>query len=199
MKTFVSALLLIALGTPALGASGESSAVVPYPVKGRTAREIYDDIKLNAPRIAPNATFAFTAMATKTVKAHKVDGAGCHYKGFTTSVIYNFFIPQLAGGSTLKAGVAKKWTDFTAYLQTHEEGHRDIWRACFKQYDAQAVKLTGSDCKDLDVQREALFTVIKQACVQKDEDYDVIFRKAVVNHPFMREALKPGGDNGRKD
>ncbi len=72
MKTFVSALLLIALGTPALGAAGESSAVVPYPVKGRTAREIYDDIKLNAPRIAPNATFAFTAMATKTVKAHKV-------------------------------------------------------------------------------------------------------------------------------
>ena len=126
----------------------------------------------------------------KTVKAHKVDGAGCHYKGFTTSVIYNFFIPQLAGGSTLKAGVAKKWTDFTAYLQTHEEGHRDIWRACFREYDQQAVGLAAKDCDALDSKREQLFTNIKKRCVGEDEAYDVIFRKEVLKHPFMVEALK---------
>lgn len=189
-------LLLIAaimLGANATQAE-ENSAVVTYPVKGNSARAIYDDIKKNAPRIAPNATFAFTAMATKTVKSHRVDAGGCSYKGFKTSVIYNFILPKRENANPLMKGVGKKWDAFVAYLLKHEEGHRDIWRRCIAEYDQTALTLKAADCKALDVQREDMFTAIKRRCIAQDEAYDVIFRKEVVNHAFMREALgKPAG------
>jgi predicted secreted Zn-dependent protease len=172
----------------------ENSAVVTYPVKGDSARAIYEDIKKNSPRIAPNATFAFTAMATKTVKSHKVDPSGCSYKGFRTSVIYNFIVPKRQGTNPLAKSLGKKWDGFVAYLQKHEEGHRDIWRKCIAEYDQTALSLKAPDCTALDVQREDMFTALKRRCIAKDEAYDVIFRKEVVNHTFMREALRnPSG------
>ena len=175
--------------------AAEQSAVVTYPVSGNTAKAIYNDIKINSPKIAPNATFAYTAMAHKTVKSHKVDGNGCRYKRFETSMIYNFVIPKRESTNPLMKGLEKKWSNFTAYLLKHEEGHRAIWRKCIASYDQQALTLVAPNCEELDQQREALFTSIKQGCVQQDEAYDVIFRKEVVNHAFMREALRGPSDN----
>lgn len=197
MKTLPLCLAAVLFSASAALAA-ENSAVVTYPVKGNSARAIYEDIKKNAPRIAPNATFAFTAMATKTVKSHKVDGSGCSYKGFKTSVIYNFIVPKRDGATPLAKATAKNWEAFVAYLVKHEEGHRDMWRQCIADYDRTALTLKAPDCKLLDVQREDMFTAIKRRCIAQDEAYDVIFRKEVVNHPFMREALgKPA--NAVKD
>jgi len=191
----IAAMLFAAAGN---AHAAENSAVVTYPAKGNSARAIYEDIKKNAPRVAPNATFAFTAIATKTVKAHKVDGSGCSYRTFNTSVIFNFVVPQHAGTNPLAKSLAKKWGSFVEYLKKHEEGHRDIWRRCIAEYDQTALTLKGADCGALDVQREQMFTALKRRCVAQDEAYDVIFRKQVVNHAFMREALgQPGG--ARKD
>jgi hypothetical protein len=35
-------------------------------VSGKTTVKVYEDIKAHAPRVAQNATFAFTIIATKT-------------------------------------------------------------------------------------------------------------------------------------
>lgn len=175
--------------------AGDNSAVVNYPVKGDTAKAIYNDIKVNSPKIAPNATFAYTAIATKTVKSHKVAGGACSYKRFETSAIYNFVIPKREGAKPLSKPLTKTWNTFTAYLQKHEEGHREIWRNCLAEYDQSAMTLSAKNCEALDKAREALFTSIKLRCVQQDEAYDVIFRKQVVNHPFVREALRGPTDN----
>lgn len=183
-------LLALLMVLPAPVAGEERSAVLPYPVKGTSAADIYTDIKTNAPRVAANATFAFTAIATKTDKTHKVDAGGCRYKRFRTSAIYNFVLPRHPNGKALKKGLGGKWLAFVNYLKVHEEGHRDIWRACFADYDAQAMELVAKDCAALDATRERLFTSIKKRCIGQDEAYDVIFRKEVLKHPFMAEALK---------
>lgn len=183
-------LLVLALASPALAQGKETSSDVPYPVTGSTAPAIYENIKTSAPRIAPNATFAFTAIATKTVKAHAVGKDGCRYKRFETSAIYNFVLPSHQNAASMNKRLAKTWGTFAAYLKTHEEGHRDIWRVCFAEYDQQAVGLSAKDCDALDRKREQLFTRIKKRCVAQDEAYDVIFRKEVLKHPFMVEALK---------
>lgn len=187
-----AALLISALlaATTVSAAGKDNSAIVPYPVKGKTQREIYDFIKTHAPRIAPNATFAFTAIATKTVKSHKVDGAGCRYQRFETSAIYNFVLPRHEDEGKLKTAVAKQWRGFVEYLRVHEEGHREMWRACFADYDAKALELSSKDCTALDAKREALFTRIKKRCVQQDEAFDVTFRKEVLKEPFVAAALK---------
>ncbi len=183
-------LLVLALAGPAFSQGKETSSDVPYPVTGSTAPAIYENIKTAAPRIAPNATFAFTAIATKTVKAHAVGKDGCRYKRFETSAIYNFVLPSHQNAASMNTRLAKSWLAFATYLKTHEEGHRDIWRACFREYDQQAVGLAAKDCDALDSKREQLFTNIKKRCVGEDEAYDVIFRKEVLKHPFMVEALK---------
>ena len=119
----VTALLLAACATSPTGR--KQLLMFPENKVNQMGVAAYEDIKKNAPRIAPNATFAFTAMATKTVKSHKVDGSGCSYKGFKTSVIYNFIVPKRDGATPLAKATAKNWEAFVAYLVKHEEGHRD--------------------------------------------------------------------------
>lgn len=191
-------LLAACLATaPAFAKPVERSQVIPYPVRGTSAKAIYDDIKKQSPKIASNATFAFTAMATKTDKKEKKLDGSCRYSRFGTSVVYSFVLPKLASTKGVSKKLLAQWTDFAAYLKAHEEWHRDNWRGCIKDYDASALELEAKDCGVLDKKREKLFNSMKRACIAKDEAFDVTFRKEVRNHPFVAEALgekpKTGG------
>lgn len=164
-----------------------------YPVTGSSAGAVYASIRASAPKIAPNATFAFTLIATKTDKKTAKGGAGCRYTAFATSAAYVFHLPQHVKAQSLPKATRGKWKSFQGYLLKHEEGHRTIWRACFGDYDSRALTLTAKDCEALDRARETLFTEIKRGCLAQDEAYDVIFRKAVLKEPFVAEALKQSG------
>jgi predicted secreted Zn-dependent protease len=180
---------LIALSiTPAFAKTGLRYVV--YPVTGNTAQEIYASIKTQSPRIAPNATFAFTAPFFKTVKTEKTSSKGCGYKSFRTSTEFHVTLPNLAVKRAPPPALIKKWKSFVGYLAEHEKWHVDNWTACLKDYDAQAAALTARDCATLDAKREKLFTAIKLDCVAKDEAFDVNFRKDVLKHPFVKEAQK---------
>jgi predicted secreted Zn-dependent protease len=189
-ESFPALALCLSLLASTPVAAKDVAAVVPYPVQGKTAAEVYEYIKTKSPRAANNATFAFTMIATKTAKTEKLGGDGCRYTSFKTSAIFNFVIPRHPQPALLRAKTRSKWDAFTAYLQEHEQGHRIIWQKCFARYDAAAKALTAQDCKALDAIREKTFTAIKRECIQLDEDYDVVFRKEVLKHPFVAEALK---------
>jgi predicted secreted Zn-dependent protease len=165
------------------------SAVVPYHVQGKTAAEVYAFIKTKSPRVANNATFAFTMIATKTDKRENPSRIDCHYSTFKTSAIFNFILPKHAQPSDLPSKTRAKWLAFENYLQMHEQGHRGIWQKCFAEYDAAAQALSAKDCKALDKLREQTFTQVKKGCLKLDENHDVAFRKEVLTHPFVVEAL----------
>ena len=171
----------------------EKSSVAYYPVTGSNALTVYDSIKKTSPKIARNATFAFTMIATKTDKKTAEGGDGCRYTSFATSAAYIFNLPQHVKSASLPKATLGKWKNFVSYLHRHEEGHRTIWRECFKTYDAEALALTAGSCDKLDAAREKLFTKIKRGCIAQDEAYDVVFRKEVLKEPFVAEALKQGG------
>jgi predicted secreted Zn-dependent protease len=193
----VLAVTMWAVATTSFAKTSERSQVVPYPVKGTTAKAIYEDIKKQSPKIAHNATFAFTAIATKTDKTEKASSKDCSYRRFGTSAVYSFVLPKLHSTKGVPDALLSQWQDFAAYLKAHEEWHRDNWRACLKEYDAEALKLSAKDCKSLDKKRESLFTAIKRKCLAADEAFDFSFRKDVRKHPFVAEALgekpKTGG------
>lgn len=171
----------------------EKSSVAYYPVTGSNAAAVYANIKQSAPKIARNSTFAFTLIATKTDKKTAESEAGCRYTSFATSAAYVFHLPQHVKSASLPKATLGKWKNFVAYLHRHEEGHRTIWRECFKTYDAGALTLIVGSCERLDAAREKLFTKIKRGCIAQDEAYDVVFRKEVLKEPFIAEALKQGG------
>jgi predicted secreted Zn-dependent protease len=171
----------------------EKSSVAYYPVTGSNAAAVYANIKQSSPKIARNSTFAFTLIATKTDKKMAESENGCHYTSFATSAAYVFHLPQHVKSASLPKATLAKWKNFVAYLHVHEEGHRTIWRRCFKDYDAEALTLTAGSCDKLDAAREKLFTRIKRGCIAEDEAYDVVFRKEVQKEPFIAEALKQGG------
>lgn len=166
----------------------EISTVVTYPVQGRTAGEIYEYIRQHAPKVVPNATFAFTVIATKTASREVEAGSSCHYAQFKTSAYYAFYLPRLARQHALPPATRAKWREFEAYLKHHEQGHRALWRECLADYDSRSRALSGRSCPALDAARERLFTRIKRACLQKDEAFDFAFRKDVRRQPFVLEA-----------
>ncbi len=168
----------------------DTSSTTQYLVTGKTAVEVYEDIKIHAPKVAQNATFAFTMIATKTDKREKVAAEACRYDRFKTSAIFNFVIPRHTNPALMNAKTQGKWTNFVAYLQIHEQGHRSIWQACLAEYDAASLALEAPGCKALDQLREQTFTKIKRRCLQQDEAYDVEFRKAVLRDPFVAQALR---------
>jgi predicted secreted Zn-dependent protease len=186
-KATFAALAALILASPQ---AQSKSSIAFYPVKGKTAPEIYASIKTSAPKIAANTTMAFTAIATKTNKTERQKAGQCRYTSFQTKAAYVFYIPKHQNTQSLPKPLRSKWLQFAEYLLRHEEGHRTIWQLCFQDYDARAQELTASSCESLDAQREKLFTSIKRACLAKDEAYDVVFRKEVQTVPFMKEALK---------
>ena len=168
----------------------ETSSVTQYPVTGKTAADVYNDIKVHAPKVASNATFAFTMIATKTDKHEKASAKSCRYDRIKTSAIYNFVIPKHSNPDAMAAKTRVKWVNFVAYLKVHEEGHRTIWRKCLADYDRGALGLEAADCKTLDQAREKLLTSLKRKCLAEDEAYDVRFRKEVLSEPFVAQALR---------
>lgn len=176
--------------------AGESSQNVFYPVKGRSAEDIYNFIRTSSPRVEKGATFAFTRIATKTdSKLKKADGS-CGYARFKTSAIYMFNLPQHIEPSQLSGGLRTKWQNFVQYLLEHEKHHRDMWRQCFVDYDTAALQLSAPDCESLDSERDTLFNSIKKRCVAQDEAFDVIFRKQVRSEPFVKEATSRKKQDG---
>jgi predicted secreted Zn-dependent protease len=174
----------------AVAEAREASRNAYYTVQGRTAKEVYESIRSASPRVAPNATFAFTAIATKTNSRLKEAGGACSYGSFKTHGFYVFTLPKHMSPAQLPTATRANWMSFAAYLEAHEHGHRDIWRQCLADYDGQALGLSASNCKELDLRREKLFNRIKRACVAKDEAYDYAFRKEVRKQPFVIEALQ---------
>jgi predicted secreted Zn-dependent protease len=181
---------VLAAFIPAAPHAEAKSSIAYYPVKGRTAPEIYASIKTSAPRIAANTTMAFTAIATKTNKTEREQGGQCSYISFNTRAAYSFYIPKHQNAQSLPKQLRSRWLQFAEYLLRHEEGHRTIWQLCLADYDARALELRAPSCATLDAARERLFTAIKSACLAKDEAYDAVFRKEVQTVPFMKEALK---------
>jgi predicted secreted Zn-dependent protease len=180
-------LLALAI-TPALAKT--STRFVVYPVTGNTAHEIYASIKTQSPRVAPNATFAFTAPFFKSDKTEKKSPSGCTYKTFRTSTVFHITLPNLQVKRAPPPALARTWKSFVEYLAEHEKWHVNNWTACLKDYDAQALALSAKDCAALDKKREKLFTSVKKKCVAKDEAFDFNFRKDVLRHPFLVEAQK---------
>lgn len=173
--------------------AAEKSSIAYYPVTGSNAAAVYEDIKRSAPKIAPNATFAFTVIATKTDKKMAEAKGSCRYAGFATSAAYVFNLPQHVKPASLPRTTLGKWKNFVGYLLAHEERHRSIWRGCFQVYDSQALALSAKSCTMLDAAREKLFTTVKRGCVAQDEAIDAVFRKEALKEPFVAEALKQGG------
>lgn len=174
-------------------AAREKASVMYYPVTGSNAAAVYADINKKAPKIAPNATFAFTLIATKTDKKAAEAGGSCRYASFATSAAYVFHLPQHAKPQSLPRATLGRWNNFVAYLLAHEQGHRTLWRQCFSDYDVLSLALSAATCEELETASAQLFTEIKMRCVAQDEAYDVIFRKDVQREPFVAEALKQGG------
>ncbi len=189
-ESFPILALCLSLAASTAVEAKDIAKTVAYLVQGKTAAEVYDFIKTKSPRVAGNATFAFTMIATKTDKKEKKSADACGYSSFKTSAIFNYVIPRHTNAEALKPKTRTKWHAFEGYLKVHEQGHRDIWLRCFADYDAAAKALLAKDCKALDKQREKTFTSIKRECLKQDEAYDVVFRKDVLRHPFVAEALK---------
>jgi predicted secreted Zn-dependent protease len=183
-KSLIAALLL---ASPALAAEPKSR-IVPYPVEGRTANDVFAYIKTKSPKIAANATFAFTLPATKTDSPSKLGPDGCKFTRFKTSAFFAYYIPQHKQPKSMPGQTRKKWAAFVSYLEDHERLHGENWTQCLKDYDAQAINLKAKDCRALGAARDKLFNDVKRACVANDEAIDVVFRKQVMQHPFMREA-----------
>jgi predicted secreted Zn-dependent protease len=176
--------------TSGAAAAKDTSSVTQYPVSGKTAQLVYEDIKAHAPRVASNATFAFTMIATKTDKKISKSKTGCRYSSFKTSAIFNFVIPKHMNPETMAAKTQSKWANFVVYLKHHEAGHRTIWQNCLADYDGQALALSTESCDALDVAREKIFNALKRKCLAQDEAYDVQFRKEVLSEPFVAQALR---------
>ncbi len=190
-------MLLCLCATSSAVLAEDVSSVTQYPVMGKSAQEVYADIKAHAPRVASNATFAFTMIATKTDKRELATAKNCKYSSFKTSAIYNFVIPRHSSPTALPAKTRSKWMNFVGYLKAHEAVHRSFWQKCLSDYDIQALSLVGKTCAALDVEREKLLTSFKRSCLAQDEAFDVQFRRDVLKEPFVAEALRQRPEQSR--
>jgi predicted secreted Zn-dependent protease len=173
----------------AWAAPSDKSQIAYFPVNGKTAKEIHDNIKVAAPKVGRGAVYAFTIPAVKHVKSLRKAKDSCSFITHQSLAYYTFVLPKLATSKGVSARVLTDWRSFEGYLRVHEEGHRTIWRKCLADYDLHVLKLKAKTCEALEKANAQLFNRVKLRCVEEDEKYDFAFRKDVFKQPFVKSAL----------
>jgi predicted secreted Zn-dependent protease len=195
MRSLAPAIVTFVIASAALADSASfRSKVITYPVTGKTAKDIHDNIRKVSPKIARNATYAFSIPSVKIDKSHKKTKSSCSFGRYSTRLHFAYVVPKLTTKSGLAPGVAAKWNSFAAYLLEHEKTHGAMWRSCLSAHDAEVRQLSAKTCESLDKKRERMFEAAKKKCVAADEKFDFQFRKEVLKHPFVAEALKAKKD-----
>ncbi len=180
----------------AFPARADISHSITYPVHGKTAREINNDIKARGPKIAGGNAYAFTIIATKTARSTARTKKDCRFKSYRITGAFTFVLPKLLSTKGVSPATLSKWKALAASLKSHEQEHRSIWRHCFNEFEVEAKASSAKTCEALESKVARQFEKKKHACVKLDQGLDARYRKELWSIPFVREANGAGGHRG---
>ncbi len=107
----------------------ESTKYSYYSVAGKSAVAIYDAMIRKGPRVNGAKAYASTS-ATTTQDGKLLQTSSCKVQDYRLKLDFVIRLPKIKNEAVLPAADRKRWKQFSAFLKTHEETHREIWLGC---------------------------------------------------------------------
>ncbi|MEP6619171.1 MAG: DUF922 domain-containing protein [bacterium] len=98
-----------------------------YDVQGRSFAELRAEMRRAGPKIADSSFVGETRSPMRwSWKTESSGPASCSIKDATVTVTAHILLPRWTPPADAEAGLVAEWERFTAALETHEAGHKDI-------------------------------------------------------------------------
>ena len=187
--------LLLGAHIPAHGEVVSSTEVVYFDVVGSTPAEIYRNILDRGPRIGGNKALA--SIGTRTVQDGRIAQTGsiCVLKDYTITLQFVIKRPRIANEEVLSDADRALWRDMNAFIQTHENQHKDVWSACAAELETKMSALKPPSCDELAETADRLWRKMLADCDEKQRSFDAEQSRQLMRQPFMQRARKGAGKN----
>jgi predicted secreted Zn-dependent protease len=189
-----TAALLLSTLLPARGEVVSSTEVSYFDVVGSTPAEIYRNILDRGPRIGGNKALA--SIGTRTVQDGRIAqiGDSCVLKDYTITLQFVIRRPRIANEDVLSDADRALWRDMNAFIQTHENEHKDVWSACAVELDNRMSALKLPSCDELAETADGLWRKMLADCDARQRSYDIEQARQLMRQPFMQRAREGAGE-----
>jgi predicted secreted Zn-dependent protease len=189
-----AAVLLLDAHMPALGEVVSSTDVVYFDVVGSTPAEIYRNIMDRGPRIGGSKALA--SIGTRTVQDGRIAqiGDSCVLKDYTITLQFVIRRPRIPNEDVLSDADRALWRDMNAFIQTHENEHKDVWSACAVELDNKMSALKLPSCDELAQTADGLWRKMLADCDARQRSYDLEQARQLMRQPFMQRAREGAGE-----
>ena len=184
----VTAILLCALATPALGDVETSVVKRDYLVGGTTARHVVDFMKFRPLRGDRGNAIASIVPSRRLTLATEQRGRSCRVKRIDLDIDFVLTLPKAAQESEMAGGTRSAWRSFVAFAQRHEEQHRRIYVDCARRFVAQARRLRADSCGALESEIRGLQNREEAACEARHLAFDRRDRRRLTRLRLFRLA-----------
>lgn len=167
--------LAAALATlPGIGAADVTATrtVTHFDIAGRTAPEIRQSIRDNAPDVVGRFD-AYTQWFINWTFNWSPSDAGCHMTRVDTKLKATIIFPRLTRSAATPPDLRRKWQAFADALLRHEQGHVDIATETANEIDARLSRFRiDGPCSSIEARaNEAAMLIIRKGN-RRDRDYD---------------------------
>ena len=189
-----AAVLLLGAHNPARGEVVSSTEVVYFDVVGRTPAEIYRNIMDRGPRIGGNKALA--SIGTRTVQDGRIVQTGDHCAITDYTITLQFVIrrPRITNEDVLSGTDRALWRDMNAFIEFHENEHKEVWHACAVKLDKTISALKAPSCDEVAQTADGLWRKMLADCDAKQRSYDVEQARQLMRQPFMQRAREGAGE-----
>lgn len=156
-----------------------------YTVSGDSAVEIYDAMIKRGPNVNGAKAYAATS-ATTTQDGKLLQSSSCQIKDYRLKLSFVIKLPKIKNEKVLSASDRKQWQNFSAFLKSHEETHRQIWLGCAEDLEAKVKAIKARSCSDADAKATKLWDKMRAACGKKHEAFDKAEQKRLMAQPFVQ-------------
>lgn len=189
----MAAVLLLGAHIPARGEVVSSTEVTYFDVVGSTPAKIYRNILDRGPRIGGNKARA--SIGTHTVQDGRIVeiGDSCVLKDYTITLQFVIRRPRITNEEVLSGADRALWRDMNAFIQTHENQHKEVWSACATKLDKKMSALRLPSCDELAQTADGLWRKMLADGDARQRAYDVEQTRELMLQPFMRRAREGAG------
>lgn len=185
----VAAAAAIGLGGAALAKPTQTTKYAYYTVSGDSAVEIYNAMIRKGPKVNGAKAYAATS-ATTTQDGKLFQGSSCKIEDYRLKLDFTIKLPKIKNEKVLPTAERKRWQQFSSFLKTHEETHRQIWMDCAADLERQVKQIRAKSCSDADRKANQLWEKIRAACNRKHVAFDAAEQKRLLSHPFVKMVYK---------
>ena len=156
------------------------TTVTYYDVQGRTIAELHASMRKNGPKIGDSSFVGETRSPLRVNWRTESTGPGsCALSHVTVTVTAQVLLPHWQPPADTEPGVFAEWTRFSAALETHEAGHKDITAKAGQEIVDRLSNLSGS-CSMIGTHARDVANGIVDRASEAQRKYDADTRHGIL-------------------